>query len=207
LFEHVHRAVGPQHRADRDRALERDARGRRSRRDAQREVAAEREAGDRHARLRQRALNRAHCADDFIEPARVKDFLVQMMARAVIAKVQAVHVAAELEQITAERQHVQRIGAAFPTMQQDREIARGRAACRDLTRIVAEQPHAVAAVDDLRFGARQQPARAPRDQWTPQAQARHDRLQVRVDEPAGRRERGRRSEGHESMRMVRNLAA
>ena len=193
-FEHVHRAVGAQHRADRDRAFERDACSRRACRDAQREVAAEREARDRDARLRERALDRAHRADDFVEPARVEDFLVQMMARAVIAEVQPVDVAAELEQVTAERQHVHRIGAAFPAVQQDREIARRRPSRRDLARVMAEQPHAVAALDDLRFGAREHPARAPRDQRTPQPQARHDRLQVRVDEPAGWRERGERSE-------------
>ena len=41
LLEHVHRGVRPQHRADADRAFELDACRGRSRRDAQREVAAE----------------------------------------------------------------------------------------------------------------------------------------------------------------------
>ena len=103
-----------------------------------------------------------HRADHFVEPARMEDVLVQMMARAVIAEVQAEHVAAEVEQVAAERQHVDRIGAAFPAVQQDREIARRRASGGGLARVVAEQAHAVAAVDDLRVGARQHAWRARR---------------------------------------------
>ena len=66
---------------------------------------------------------------------------------------------------------------------------------------MAEQPHAVAALDDLRLRARQHPPRAQRDQRTPHPQARHDGLQVRVDEPAGWLEGSERSERHESMRI------
>ena len=86
-------------------------------------------------------------------------------------------------------------------MQQDHEIARRLAARVDLARVVTEQPHAVAALDDLRLRARDQLARAAHEQRTAQPQARHDRLQMGVHEPGGRRERGERCDGHESMRI------
>src|SRR5688572_26789464 len=107
------------------------------------------------------------------------------MARPVIAKVQAVDVAAAREQVTAERQHVQRIRAAFPAVQQDHELARRRASRSSLARVMAEQTYAVAAVDDLRLRTSEHLAGAPRDQRSAQAQARHDRLQMRVAEPRG----------------------
>ena len=135
-------------------------------------------------RVRERSLDRAHRADDLIEPARVEDLLVEVMARAVVAEIQAKDVAAELEQIAAERQHVHRIRAALPAVQQDRQLARRRASRGGLARVVAEQAHAVAAIDDLCLGARRASGARGASQRPAQPQARHDRLQVRVGEPA-----------------------
>ena len=85
----------------------------------------------------------------------MEDLFVEMMARTVIAKVQAEHVAAEAEQMAAERQHVDRIGAAFPTVQQDRQVARRRSSRRGLAGVMTEQAHAVAAIDDLGVAQRE----------------------------------------------------
>ncbi len=139
----------------------------------------------------------------------MEDVLVQMMARAVIAEVEPEDVAALVEQMAAERQHVHRIGAAFPAVQQDREIARRRSARGFLTRVMAEQAHAVTAIDDLSIRNRQHRPGATRDQRPAQAQAGHDGLEVGVGEPAGGREFGGQRVGgsqgggvHGSMRIV-----
>src|SRR5262245_48231983 len=94
----------------------------------------------------------------------MKDVFVEMMAGPVIAEVQPEHVAAETEQVAAEREHIETVGTALPAVQQDREIPRRRAARGRLTRVVAEQANAVAAVDDLRVGASKHVSCAAREQ-------------------------------------------
>src|SRR5690606_25751786 len=107
---------------------------------------------------------------------------VQMMSRAVIAEVEPEYVAAELEQVCAQREDVQRLGAALPAMQQNDQIAGCGLTSGALARIVSEQAHAVAAIDDLFLRATQHRARPPREQRTAQSEAGQNRLQVRVGE-------------------------
>jgi hypothetical protein len=78
--------------------------------------------------IRVHRVQAANCAHDFRDAARVENFLVQVMARAVVAQVQARDVVARSEQRLGERQHVQRIRAALPTVQQQtaRRSGRGR---------------------------------------------------------------------------------
>ena len=88
--------------------------------------------------------------------------------------------------MSCQRQHVEGICAAFPAVQQDREVTRWRLPDRSLARVVPEQAYAVAAIDESASRAREHVLRAQSQQRPAQLQARKDRLQMRVREPAWR---------------------
>ena len=81
----------------------------------------------------------------------MENLAIQMMGLSVIAKVQAKHVVAIGEQARAGVQHVTRLHAAFPAMQENDESARPR--LNALPRMQAKQAYAVAAIQQVLGGA------------------------------------------------------
>ena len=104
--------------------------------------------GEVQPAIREHRVQAAYGADDLRDAARVENFLVQVMALAVVAQVQARDVVARFEQRLRKRQQVQRIRAAFPTVQQHGQAIRCGQAEIFLGRDVGEQSHAFAAIDD-----------------------------------------------------------
>ena len=128
-----------------------------------------------------------HSGDDLRQARRVEQLAVQVMARAVIAQVQAEHREAVREQVCARRQQVRRVRGAVPAVDQDREAA-FRAWMR---RIHSVQANAVAAVEDLLARGGLQRTRAAAYQRAARTAAREPGLQVCVAEPRRRPEVGR----------------
>ena len=116
----------------------------------------------------------------------MEDVFVEMMRWTVVAEVETEDVAAAFEQMTAERQHIQRVGAAFPAVQQHHEILCRRMTCGLAARVVTEEPYAFAAIENLIARNGEQVTGTSQEQRPPDAQARQDRLQVRIREPAWR---------------------
>jgi hypothetical protein len=174
---------------------------------AKAEVATERKAREREPLVRVHQLQAAHRADHFVEAARVEDVAVQVVAVTVVTQVEPHDVKARVEQVLAKREQVQRPRTALPAMQQHGHALRGRASRLFLRRMVCEQPHTLAAVDEHFGGGAQQRRATTLDAAAPQRQARVDRLQVRVTQPARRGElavrRGVIPPGHGATRDAR----
>ena len=76
------------------------------------------------------------------------------MAVAVVAQVEANDVETAIEQQLPERQHVERLRAAFPAVQQHGDARRRCSSDALLRRFVREQPDAIAAIEQQRPGRR-----------------------------------------------------
>ena len=73
-------------------------------------------------------------ADDFGQAAGMEQLAVQRVRAAVVAQVEADHRHAALVEELRERQQVERVRAALPAVQQDREAGRARRRIRRRTR-------------------------------------------------------------------------
>ena len=101
------------------------------------------------------SLNPAHRADDFIEPAGMEDVLVEVVRRAVIAEVQAVDVAAQAEQMSCRATARTGNRRCLPSHAAGSRVHALADDPLRLARVVPHQSNAVAAIDDLRLGARE----------------------------------------------------
>ncbi len=112
----------------------------------------------------------------------MEQLAVQVVGRAVVAKVQANDVVTQLEQLLGQGQHVVGFGAAFPTVQHD-----GRCAMAAFGRgYEALQPNTLAAIQKHRL-ARGRHRRSPTgNRPAAQRHAREHGLQVRVTQPPWR---------------------
>ena len=187
VFDRTQSRVRADHRTHRERPRQRNTGRRCAKRNAQREIAAERKAADDERARRECRGDLLHGADDFVDAARMEQPLIQMMRVAVIAEVEPQHVAAIVEQAAGGVEDVARLRAAFPAVQQDRERARVRGDV--LARVETLQPHAVAAIEhvfdrallDVGLALAQQRSAAPP---TRESTARADCAAGRADEYA-----------------------
>ena len=108
---------------------------------------------------------------------------IQVVAFAVVAQVEAHDVEAVVEQPLSERQDVERLGTPFPAVQKHGETLRRRSADVLLRRVVREQPHALAAVEQQGPGGADELATTPLDTRPPERQARKHGLGVPVGKP------------------------
>ena len=175
-------------RTDRDDARDADAGPRRPRADPQAEIAAQRKAGQRQARVRIQRLQAADRADDLRDAAGMEQLAVERVAAAMVAQVQAHDGEATLVQHLGDRQQVQRVGTALPAVQQHREPARRERALRVRIGRPCQQADTVAAIEDQLAARRQHRAGPPLDRTAPHRQARKHRLQVAIAEPGRRPE-------------------
>ena len=107
-----------------------------------------------------------------------------MMAFAVVPEIQTHHVVTRGPQAGRRGNQVDRPGAAFPSVDEDRQpVSRGPG-----RRFQGQQPHAVAAVDDDLAAVGLQRVRAAGHQRPAQLEAGEDRLHVSVAQDRRRRE-------------------
>jgi hypothetical protein len=182
------RVLGIEHRTDRHQPLDLDAGITRPHANAQGKVSAQRKAREVQPAIGVEALDAAHRTDHLGDAARVEYSFVQVMARAVIAEVEAQHVEALVEEELPEGQDVEGLRAAFPAMEQHGEALRCRSARSLLDRVMRQQSHPVAAVEHQVLRGLEQCPAAPQHAQPPQRQARIDRLDVRISQPRWRDE-------------------
>jgi hypothetical protein len=151
--------------------------------DPQHEIAAEREP-DEPQRLAERRLQRAHRADHFRQQAGMEELPVEVVGIAVIAQVEAQDIEAALEELLAQRQHVQRLRTALPTVQQHH----GAPAAERWSRAKALQAYAPATLEEHLPRCGEQRRGAARDRRTPSGRAGQHGLQMAVAKPQRRPE-------------------
>ena len=157
-------------------------------RDAQREVAAERIAGDAQRQVGEAFRHRPHRADHLGDAAGVEQVLVQVMGIAVIAEMQPEHVEAFGQHPGAGMQQVARLGTAFPAVQQHDQAERLRTLL--LRGVEALKPHVFAAVQDVLDLARHETAGSPTCRHAAQAAGGEHRLHMRIAQQGGWAEAG-----------------
>ena len=126
----------------------------------------------------------SHRGHDLGQARRVEQLAVQVMARAVIAQVQAEHREAAREQVSRGAQQVRGVRGAVPAVDQYREAALG-ARMRGIHPVQAD---ALAAVEEFLARRGLQRVCPARGQRTARTRAREEGLQVRVAEPPRRSE-------------------
>jgi hypothetical protein len=167
------------------------------RRDAQGEVAAQREAAEAQRQFRNQLGDARHGADHLADPVGVEQLHVQVVAGAVVAQVQPDHRPALGVHARGGRQQVRGVPRAFPAVNQHGEPARG---LRRLRRVPAMQPHALPAIQQQAATDRRQGRGPAPQQAAPERRARQDRLQMRVRDQPGGRELHARLSGHRQPR-------
>ena len=184
MLERPHRALRLKHWTHGDDAIERDPRGTRADGYADREVSAERLTHDKKPPGWVARVNAPDRVDDFIDAAGMEEILVEGLRVAVIAKIEPKYRVARLEEPGSHRQSVARVRRALPAVQENHEASRRLRA----RAVVAEQAHAIAAIDDLGLRATEKTCRAqPHGAPTPR-QFGHNRLQVAVTQTERRAE-------------------
>jgi hypothetical protein len=151
--------------------------------DPQRKIAAQRKAPEHQRHAGEQLGDARHGADDFGQAIGMEQVFVEVMARAMIAQVQADDVPALGPHPGGGGQQVRRVAGALPAVNQHGETARGLS-IRGLRRMPAVQPHAAAAVQHQAAAGGRERRGPPAQQAAPQRRARQDGLQVRVgDQP------------------------